>query len=42
MITNQKVFAVILLVCLSPMVSAAQKADVPGSKDHSLRGIPAR
>ena len=36
MITNQKVFAVSLLVCLSPLVSAAQKADVPGSKDHSL------
>jgi hypothetical protein len=36
MTTNQKVFAVSLLVYLSPMVSAAQKADVPGSKDHSL------
>src|SRR5260370_18037247 len=36
MISNQKIFAVSLLVCLSPMVSAAQKADVPSSKDQSL------
>jgi len=36
MITNQKVFALSLLVCLSPMVPAAQKADVSSSKDHSL------